>query len=134
MSGLLVLSNHAMQLNWQEYMVQWMGYCVGRNHLKVAGSIPTTGKNGWKYLLWLNFCTWSCLTESEHSPCSSNKGFLSRFCVGSWVQHEMPKEGQRTHWPKRCMCNNEDEVGHSNIPSYNNYQASSQKFRQIIGN
>ena len=56
-----------------------------------------------------------------------DKGFSSRFCVGSWVWHG---EGWRTYQPK-CVYNNEDELNSPNILSDKNYQASSHKFRQI---
>ena len=36
----------------------------------------------------------------------SNKGFSSRFCVGSRVRHETPEEDRRTYQPKRCEYNN----------------------------
>ena len=65
-------------------------------------------------------------------PCDSNKEFSSRFCVDSQVWHETPEEGRRTYWPKRCDCNNKDEVNSPNILSNNNYLTSLQKFRQTI--
>ena len=37
-----------------------------------------------------------------------NKGRSSKFREGSWVQ-QTPKEGRRTHRPKRCGNNNKDE-------------------------
>ena len=52
--------------------------------------------------------------------------------VGDW--HETPEEGQRTYQLKCCDYNNKDEVNSLNILSNNNYQASSQKFKQIIQN
>ena len=64
--------------------------------------------------------------------CGSNKGFSSGFCVEFWVQHETSEEDQRTYWPKLCEYNNKDEVNSPNILNNINYQASSQKFRQII--
>ena len=63
-------------------------------------------------------------------PCGSNKEFSSRFCVGSRIRHETPEEGRRTYRPKRDYTN-KDEVNSLNILSNNNYQALSQKFRQI---
>ena len=53
------------------------------------------------------------------------------FCVHSWVWHEIPEEGQRTYRTKLWEYNKEDEDGSSNIQSDKDYQASSQKFRQI---
>ena len=64
-------------------------------------------------------------------PWGSNKGFSSRFCVDSRVWHETPEEGWKTHQPKHCDYNNKDELNRSNILSNKNYQASSQRFRQI---
>ena len=52
-------------------------------------------------------------------------------CVGSWVWHETLKEGRRTHQPKHCEYNNEDEGNSLNALSDKNYHASSQKFRQV---
>ena len=49
-----------------------------------------------------------------------NKGFSSRFYVGSWVRHETPEEGRRTYHSKRGECNNEDEVNSPNILSDKN--------------
>ena len=42
-----------------------------------------------EYLLLLNSCTRSCLTELDQStPNGLNKGFISSFCVGSRIRHE----------------------------------------------
>ena len=38
-----------------------------------------------------------------------------KFCAGSQVQHETLEEGQRTHQPKPCEHNNEDENNSLNI-------------------
>ena len=43
-----------------------------------------------------------------------NKGFSSRFCVGSQVRNE---EGQGTYRLKRCDYNNKDEDNSPNILS-----------------
>ena len=43
-----------------------------------------------------------------------DKGYSSKFCVGSQIQHNTPEEGQRMHWLKHCEYNNEDEP---NIPN-----------------
>ena len=50
-------------------------------------------------------------------PHGLNKGFSSRFSVGSRVRHETPEEDQRIHRPKRCKHNNEDEDLSPNILS-----------------
>ena len=50
---------------------------------------------------------------------------------GSQVRQEIPEEGQRAHRPKRCTDNNEDEDNSLNNTNNTNYQASSQKFREI---
>ena len=50
----------------------------------------------------------------------------------SWVQHETPEEGWMTYQPKHCEHNNQDEINSPNILSNNNYQATSQKFKQIL--
>ena len=65
-------------------------------------------------------------------PCDSNEGFSLRFCVDSRVKHETPEEGRKMYWLKYHDYNNKDEVNSLNILSHNNYQASSQKFRQTI--
>ena len=65
-------------------------------------------------------------------PQGLNKEFGLKFCKGSRVRHETPEESQRTHWPKHCECNNEDEINSPSTLSDKNYQASSQKFRQMI--
>ena len=51
--------------------------------------------------------------------------------MDSRVRHETREEGRRTYRPKRCDYDNKEEVNSTNIFSNNNYQASSQKFRQI---
>ena len=51
---------------------------------------------------------------------------------GSRVQQEIPEEGRRAYRPKRCTDNNEDEDNSPNNPNNTNYQASSQKFREIV--
>ena len=43
------------------------------------------------------------------NPHELNKGHGSKFCVGSRVQQETPKEGKRTYRPKGCEYNNKDE-------------------------
>ena len=53
--------------------------------------------------------------ESEQAiPCGLNEGHVSKFCVGSQVQQEIPEESQRTHQPKREY-NNKDERLHTHI-------------------
>ena len=61
-----------------------------------------------------------------------NKGFGSKFRVGSQVQQETPEEGQRTYRPKHCEYNNKDEDKRLNTLNDRNYQALSQKFRHWI--
>ena len=56
-------------------------------------------------------------------PCGLNKEFSSKFCRGSQVQHETLEGSQRTHWPKCCEYDNEDEDDSSNILSDKNHQA-----------
>ena len=51
-------------------------------------------------------------------------------CVDSQVQDKTLEEGQKMYQPKHDY-NNIDEVNSPNFLSYNNYQASSQKFRQV---
>ena len=58
-----------------------------------------------------------------------NKGFSSKFCVGSRVRHETPQEGRKIYRPKRCAYNNEGEDKSPNILGDINNQTSSQKFR-----
>ena len=41
-------------------------------------------------------------------PNELNKGFSSKFCVGSWVWHETPEEGRSMHQLK-CEYTNKDE-------------------------
>ena len=48
-------------------------------------------------------------------PSGLNKGFGSRFCVGTRVRHETPEEVRRTYEPKRCEYNNDDEDNSPNI-------------------
>ena len=38
-----------------------------------------------------------------------NKGFGSKFGVGTRLRHETPKEGRRTHRPKHCEYKIESE-------------------------
>ena len=60
------------------------------------------------------------------NPGGLNKGFGSKFNVGSWVQHKTPKGGQMLHQPKRCEYNNSP-----NTLNDKNHYASFQKFWQI---
>ena len=46
-----------------------------------------------------------------------NKGFNSKFCVVSRIQHETPEVGLQTYRPERCEYNSEDGDNTSNIPS-----------------
>ena len=50
---------------------------------------------------------------------------------GSRVQQEILDEGRRAYRPKRCIDNNEYEDDSSNNTNNTNYQASSQKFREM---
>ena len=63
--------------------------------------------------------------------CGFNKGRSLNFRVGSQVQ-QMPEEGWRTYWPKRCGNNNKDEDNSLKTLNDKNHQASSQKFRQLL--
>ena len=63
-------------------------------------------------------------------PRRFNKGFGSKFRVGSRVQQETTEEGQRTHRPKHCDYNNLDNS--PNTLNDKNYQASSHKFWWMI--
>ena len=65
------------------------------------------------------------------NPCGLNKGCGSKFCVGSWVRQETPKEGWETHQPKCCEYNNKNEDNSPKTLNYKNLQASSQKFRRL---
>ena len=49
-----------------------------------------------------------------------NISLSSRSCIGCWVQHETPEEGQRTYRLKHEY-NNEDETNSLNILSDKNY-------------
>ena len=50
----------------------------------------------------------------------------------SRVQQEIPEEGWRAHQPERCTDNNKDEDNSPNNPNNSNYQASSQKFKEMF--
>ena len=79
----------------------------------------------------LNSCTQSWLTELElYIPVVQIKGFSLRFCGESRLRHQTPKVGRKTYRPKHCDYTNKDEVNRPNILSNNDYEASSQKFRQ----
>ena len=47
------------------------------------------------------------------------------------IGQEIPEEGRRAHWLKRCTDNNEDEDKSPNKPNNTNYQASSQNVIKI---
>ena len=64
-------------------------------------------------------------------PCGLNKGFSSKFHVGSIVRQETPEEGQRMHRPTHCEYSNKDEDNSLNTLNDKNYQDSFQKFRQL---
>ena len=71
--------------------------------------------------------------ESEQLiPHGFNKGHSSKFHVGFQVQ-QTPEEGWRTYQPKYCGNNNKDEDNSPKTLNDKNHQASSQKFRQLIG-
>ena len=61
-------------------------------------------------------------------PCSSKKGFSSRFFVDSRVWQETPEEGQRMNRLK-CDYNNKDEFNSINILSNDN---DTNNFQTII--
>ena len=48
-------------------------------------------------------------------PDGLNKGFILRFCIGSWVQHETPEKVWSRYQPKCYQYNNEDE---DNCPNF----------------
>ena len=65
--------------------------------------------------------------------CGLNKGFSSKFCVGSRVPQETPEEGQCTHWLNNWGYNNNKNEGNSlNTQKDKNYHTSSKKFGQIM--
>ena len=64
-------------------------------------------------------------------PCGSNKELSLRFCVGFQVWHKTPEEGQSSYRLKHYVYSNKDDVNSPNILTNNNYQASTQRFRQI---
>ena len=73
------------------------------------------------------------VNEIRTYPTGWNKGFSSKFCVGSWFRLSTSEEGQRVYQTKRCENNNEAEDNISNILNdKNSSSSSSQKFRQII--
>ena len=72
------------------------------------------------------------LEQSPPTHRGLNKGFSSKFREGSRVRQEIPEEGRRTHWPKRCDYNNKDEDNRLNTLNNKNYQVFSQKFRQML--
>ena len=76
--------------------------------------------SNYRYLLLLNTCT-HVLEQNPTPPLPGglNKRFSSRSYVGSWIWHETPEEGRRTHLPK-CKYNNEDETNSVNILSDKN--------------
>ena len=51
-------------------------------------------------------------------PGGLNKGFGSKFCVGSQVWQETPEENWRMHWLKHCESNNKHEDNSSNTLSF----------------
>ena len=59
-----------------------------------------------------------------------NKGFSSKFTVGTRVRPETPEEGRWKYLPKRSDNNNKDDVKKPNILSNDNYQP--QNFLQIL--
>ena len=61
-----------------------------------------------------------------------NKGRVSKFRAGSRVRQETPKEGWRTHRPKRNEYNYKDEDKSPKTMNDKNHRASNQKFRQLI--
>ena len=65
------------------------------------------------------------------NPCEFNKGRCLKFCEGSQMR-QTPEEGRGTYRPKCCGNNNKDEDNSPKTFNDKNYQASSQKFRQLI--
>ena len=64
-------------------------------------------------------------------PHGLNKGFSSKFYVGSWVQQETLEAGLRMHLLKYCEYNNKAEDNNLNTVNDKEYPATSKKFRQI---
>ena len=58
----------------------------------------------------------------------------SRVREDSRAPQEIPEEGRRLYWPKRCTDNNEDEDNSPNNADNTNHQTSSQTFREIGNN
>ena len=63
-------------------------------------------------------------------PCGFNKGHSSKFHVGSRVQQT--PDSRRTYQLKCCGNNNKNEDNSPKTLNDKNYQALSQKFRQLI--
>ena len=62
-------------------------------------------------------------------PHGLNKGLASKFRDGSQLRQEIPEEGRRAHWLKRCTRNNKDEDNSPNNPNNTNYQAPSKRIQ-----
>ena len=88
-------------------------------------------------------CIWRLLVQSQVQvhmvngirtilPRGLNKKFGLKFCMGSRVQHETPEERGRMYHSKHCEYNHKDDDNSPNTLSDKNYQAPSQKFRQIM--
>ena len=88
---MLIYSNSSKD-TWRSFLGIWSENASERNHLEVAGSIPTTGKNN--NPIKVN-------RIGTVYPVVKKKGFSSRFSVDSQVQHETPEEGRSTYRP-RC--------------------------------
>ena len=63
-------------------------------------------------------------------PCEFNKGRSCKFRVGSRVR-QTPEEDRKTYRPKHCRNNKKDDDNSLKTLNDKNYQASSQKFRQL---
>ena len=63
-------------------------------------------------------------------PGGFNKGCSSKFHVGTQVQ-QITEEGRWTYHPKCCGNNNKNEDNNPKTLNDKNYEASSQKFRQL---
>ena len=65
-------------------------------------------------------------------PRGLNKGRGSKFPVGFRIRQETPEEGRRTYRQKNCEYNNKDKYNSPKTLNDKNYEASSQKFGQLI--
>ena len=112
--------HHNGFIHYRTHSIVDKGVCLKSvsewNHQEVTGSILITGTLQGMFTITWHLYPVMVNGISPIYPRGLDKWLNLRFCVDSWVWHEIPDEGQKTYWPlKHCTYSNKGENNSLNI-------------------